>query len=194
VAYSDRKFLTTVFLLLLLAATPASALAGSRTPVATSLAAGHRGDYSWTVKTRQHPGLGLCLSIAISHHHGPFSYDRSTFRDCSPTSALTRSTSPLLAGGTHLDGAGNSKMTVFAILVAPGARRVLLTVSDTPKTAKVIPGLQSLPPGSNRVGGLRVAVVAIPGSHCVERLATESASGRALWQGVPAAHSCAGVE
>jgi hypothetical protein len=85
-------------------------------------------------------------------------------------------------------------MTVFAILVAPSTSRVLLTVSDGSKSARVSTDVQPLALEANRAGGLRFAVVVIPGGHCVESLAAQSASGKALWQGIPAAHHCAGVE
>ena len=193
-AASDRRSLATAFFLLLALAAPPLALAGSSSPAPEPLAAGHRGSYSWTVKASRLSGPRPCVSVAIAHHHGPFSYDRSRFRDCALTApGLTRSAPPLLVGGTHLGGAEAPRMTVFGVLAAAGTRRVRVTVSDGIEAANLSARLQPIALRASRAmgsTGLRFAVIALPGRHCVERLATESAIGRALWQGSPEEHGC----
>jgi hypothetical protein len=103
---------------------------------------------------------------------------------------LTRSTAPLLAGGTHLGGAEGSRMTVFGILAATGARRVRVTVSDGREAESVGARLRPIARRAGRAKNLRFAFIALPGRRCVERLATASGIGKALWQGTPGEHGC----
>ena len=74
-------------------------------------------------------------------------------------------------------------MTVFGILAAGNARRVRATVSDDPGAVHVSTRLAPVAPAADRTLGLRFAAIALPGSHCIERLATENAVGEALWRG-----------
>lgn len=74
-------------------------------------------------------------------------------------------------------------MTVFGILAPAGARRVRVTVSDGPEEASLSTGLEPIQLRADRARALRFAAIAFPGRRCVERLVTESASGRVLWQG-----------
>ena len=183
-AASARRSLATAVLSLLFAC-PSLALAGSSSPApAAPLATGQLGTYSWSVEASHLGGSRPCVIVAITHHHGPFSYDRSKFRDCVPSATgLARSTPPLVAGGVHLGGADGSRMTVFGVLAAGDARKVRVTVSDDPGRPTSAPACS--PSRRRRVGthDLRFAAIALPGSHCVERLATENAVGKALWRG-----------
>jgi hypothetical protein len=186
VAASDRRSLATALLLLLALAAPPLAGASSSSPTPAPLAAGQRGSYSWTLKASRLAGPRPCLSVAITHHHGPFSYDRSRFRECVLSSpGLSRSAQPLLVGGTHLGAAASPRMTVFGVLAAPGTRRVRITVSDGLKAASLSARLKPISLRASRAKHLRFALLALPGRHCVERLATASAIGKALWQGTP---------
>jgi hypothetical protein len=184
VAARARRSLATAVLTLLFAC-PSLALAGSSSPPAPApLAAGRLGTYSWTVEASRLAGSRPCVVVAITHHHGPFSYDRSKFRDCVPGSTgFARSTPPLVVGGVHQSGADGSRMTVFGILAPGNARKVRATVSDDPGAAHVNTRLEPVAPTADRTLGLRFAAIALPGSHCVERVATENAVGRALWRG-----------
>jgi hypothetical protein len=130
------------------------------------------------------------VSVAITHRHGPFSYDRSRFHECVVTSpGLTRSTSsPLLVGGTHLGGADG--MTVFGVLASAAARKVRATLSDGLEAARVSTRLAPVALRADRARDLRFAVIVLPGRHCVELLATEGVLGKALWQGTPSELDC----
>jgi hypothetical protein len=155
------------------------------------LDAGQRGNYSWSVKASRLAGSWPCVSVAITHRHGPLSYDRSRFHECvigSP--GLTRSTPPLLVGGIHLGGDG-SRMTVYGVLASPGTRTVRATLSDGLEVARVSTRLTPVALRANRAGDLRFAVIVLPGRHCVERLAAVGPQGKALWEGVPRDHACA---
>ena len=180
----------TAAVLLLLFACPPLALAGSSSPAPAPLATGQLGTYSWRVEASRLGGSRPCVIVAITHHHGPFSYDRSKFRDCVPGSTgLARSTPPLVVGGVHLGGA-DGRMTVFGVLAAGDARKVRVTVSDDPGAVHVSTRLEPVASAAGRNLHLRFATIALPGSHCVERLATENAVGKALWRGA-AGDDCA---
>jgi hypothetical protein len=131
------------------------------------------------------------VSVAITHRHGRFSYDRSKFRDCVVDSpGLTRSAAPLLVGGTHLGGADGLRMTVFGVLAAAGTRQVRVTVSDGLDDTHVSARLEPIALRASRATDLRFAAIALPGRHCVERLATKSALGKTLWQSTPGERDC----
>jgi hypothetical protein len=130
------------------------------------------------------------VSVAITHRHGPFSYDRSRFHECVIGSrGLSRSTSPLLVGGVHLGGDG-SRMTVYGVLAAAGTRKVRATLSGGLEAARISTRLAPVALRASRAGELRFAVIVAPGRHCVEHLATESQLGKILWQGMPSEHDC----
>jgi hypothetical protein len=195
VAASDRRPLATALLLLLALAAPPLAGASSSSPTPAPLAAGQRGSYSWTLKASRLAGPWPCLSVAITHHHGPFSYDRSRFRECVLSSpGLSRSAQPLLVGGTHLGAGASPRMTVFGVLAAPGTRRVRVTVSDGLEAASLSARLKPISLRVGRAKDLRFALLALPGRHCVERLAIASAIGKALWQGSPGEYDCGYAE
>jgi hypothetical protein len=194
VAPSDRKLSAAATLILLVLAAPTLALAGPSSPTPVPLASGKRGSYSWSVNATRLAGSSPCLSVAITHHHGPFSYDGSGFSDCVHGSpGLRPSTAPLLVGGSHLGGADGSKMTVLGILAAAGTRRVRVTVSDGVGAVPVTAHLEAIALRSNRARRLRFAVIALPGRHCIERLATKSV-GRTLWRGAPTQNVCGDPE
>jgi hypothetical protein len=131
------------------------------------------------------------VSVAITHRHGLFSYDRSRFHECVIAPAgLTRASSPLLVGGIHLGGDG-SRMTVYGILASAGTRKVRATLAGGVEAAPVSARLTPVAPRASRAGDLRFAVIVLPGRHCVERLAALGPHGKALWQGTPTDHACA---
>jgi hypothetical protein len=190
VAASDPRSLASALLFLLVLVCPSLAFAGSPSPAPTPLGAGQRGSYSWSVTASRLVGPRPCVSVAITHRHGLFSYDRSRFHECSTTSGLRRSTPPLLVGGIHLGGDG-SRMTVYGILASAGTRKVRATLADGLEAARVSARLTPIALRANRAADLRFAVIVLPGRHCVERLATEGSRGRVLWQGTPTDHACA---
>jgi hypothetical protein len=81
-------------------------------------------------------------------------------------------------------------MTVFGILAAVGTRKVRLIVSDETEDLSLAAPLVRVRSGSAGVGDLRIGALAIPGAHCVERLAARDASGKLLWRGPPDNHGC----
>jgi hypothetical protein len=181
----------TPLLALLALACPALAFADSSSPAMMRFAGGHRGSYSWSVRGSRLAGSSPCVSVAITHRHGPFSYDRSRFHGCAVAPAgLSRSTEPLLVGGIHLGGDG-SKLSVYALLASAGTREVSATFSDGLRAARVSTRLTPVGLRASRAGNLRFSVIVLPGRHCVERLAAKSPHGRVLWQGTPIDNACA---
>lgn len=192
-AASDLRSLATALLALLVLVCPSLALAASPSPAPMPLGAGQRGSYAWSVKASRLVGPRPCVSVAITHRHGPFSFDRSRFHECAGAPpGLTRSAPPLLVGGIHLGGDG-SRMTVYGILASAATRTVRATLSDGLEEARVSARLTpvALRARANRARGLRFAAIVLPGRHCVERLAAEGPRGRVLWQGTPTDHACA---
>jgi hypothetical protein len=190
VAAGDRRSFATSLLVLLVLTYPSLALANSSSPAPTPLATGQRGSYSWSVKAGRLAGSRPCVSVAITHRHGPFSYDRSRFHECVIASPGLTGSTPLMVGGIHLGGDG-SKMTVYAILASARTRKVHATLSDGLEAARVSTRLEPVALRADRARGLRFAVIVLPGRHCVERLAAIGPDGKALWQGVPTDHACA---
>jgi hypothetical protein len=189
VGSNGKAFVSGLLALLALAVPPPASAAPGADWV--RLDAGRESSYSWSVEAGEEAaGSGApstCLRVAITHRHGRFSYDRSRFRDCG--GAPGRSRPPLLVGGTHLGDAGEPRMTVFGILAPARARAVRVSVSDGAHSESVAVRLSTIQP-SEGISGMRFAVVALRGAHCVERLATSGPSGRALWEGPPAEHGC----
>jgi hypothetical protein len=193
VAASDLRSLATALLAVLALICPSLALADSPSPAPTPLSAGQLGSYSWSVKASSLIGTKPCLSVAVTHRHGLFNYDRSRFHECAvASSGRTRSTPPppLLVGGIHLGGDGSS-MTVYGVLASAGTRKVRVTLSDGPEEARVSTRLRPLAVKADRARTLSFAVIVLAGRHCVERLAAVGAGGTVLWQGTPTDHACA---
>jgi hypothetical protein len=189
-AAADRRSFATALLVLLALVCPSFAFAGARSPAPTTLAAGHQGSYSWSVKASRLTGSRPCVNVAITHRHGPFSYDRSRFHECVLASpGLKRTAPPLVVGGTHLGGDG-SRMTVFGVLAAPGARTVRATVPHGVDAARVSTRLEPVAFPTSRALGLRFGLIVLPGTQCPERLVTEDARGKVLWQGTPSEPDC----
>jgi hypothetical protein len=82
-------------------------------------------------------------------------------------------------------------MTVFGILASGGTREVRATLSGGFEAARVSARLEPVSLRADRARNLRFAVIALPGRHCVERLAALGPHGKPLWQGIPTDHACA---
>jgi hypothetical protein len=81
-------------------------------------------------------------------------------------------------------------MTVIGFVSLAAARRVHVAFSDGIEASARFRRLS--PSAANAVGstGLRYAVLAVPGAHCIERLATHDVAGGILWGGAPEGRSC----
>ncbi len=181
-----RTTLASAALLLILLSFDAGAYGAPPPGTAGAAMSGRGGEYSWTVSAsrgaagpqRSRP----CMRVSITHHHGAFSYARSRFRGCLTAAAIRgRSAAPLLVGGTHLANPGDPSMSVFAVLASQSARRVRISSPDLPEGGGVTAALLPLGNSPFGLGGMRLALIAIPGVHCVERVSLRGAGPESLW-------------
>lgn len=190
-----RTVLASAALLALLLSVDAAAFGSPAAHSPAAVTSGQGGEYSWEVSaTRGASGPQRsrpCLQISITHHHGDFSYDRSKFRGCviAPAS-LSGSAAPLLVGGTHLGNPGDPSMSVFAVLASPTARRVRISSEDLSDGGSLTAPLLPVPQTPGGLGDLRLALIAVPGVHCIERVAVEGAGHAARWASFPQEDDC----
>jgi hypothetical protein len=119
--------------------------------------------------------------VAASWRSGPLEFHRSTYLECGPKVALSRTGPPLIASAAQPSSEAPVKMSAVGMIFAPAARRVRLTLpggqTETLRLRKFDPaqadGVQ-LPP-------FRYAAFAIRAEWCAERLVSLSASGAVLW-------------
>jgi hypothetical protein len=165
-----------------------------------AVASGKVGDYQWSVKLRRPangPGADqagarrTCLLVGATWPVGRYSFSRVKARQCSGGSGrLVASEPPLIAAGAQPSDGGSAKVTAVGMLVGPKARRVRVTLANgSEKTIH----LQRLSRGSSRLAGLgalRYTAFVIHGSWCAERLVTEDAAGRTLWDSGIDGYAC----
>ena len=174
------------------AATPADAGAW------LGLARGGVGAFHWTVEAKSPDGPAggggqgtrPCLLVGTTWRLGPYSYRRSQSRQCAGAEGLSASEAPLVARGVQPGSGGPAKLTAVGMIFAPSARRLRVTLAggDT-RTIHLV----KLDPARARSVGLapfRYAAFATHGEWCAERLVTESAGGRVLWDSGTDAYVC----
>lgn len=159
---------------------------------------GRVADYLWEVKTMRRQGSGgqagaqrPCLLVGTTWELGPFNYRRSRFRACTgPAGRLTAAEAPLVATSVQPSSGTTVDMTAVGMIFAPTVRRVQVTLSDgSIQTVH----LQQLKPGQARSAHLdrfEFAAFAFRGLWCAERMVSESATGRVLWDSGTDAFSC----
>jgi hypothetical protein len=146
------------------------------------LAAEDRGSYQWSVKASASAAAKRpCLLVAASWRSGPLESHRSTYRECAPTAALSRTGPPLIASAAQPSAGASVKMSAIGMIFPPAARRVRITLVGG-RTESV--PLRSFEPAHARrieLPPFRYAAFAIRGEWCAERLVSLSASGAVLW-------------
>jgi hypothetical protein len=181
-------------------------LAGQGTAAAAApspwigLDSGRMGGFQWSVKAK-HPGgragagqLGAqrpCLLVGSMWQLGPYNFRRNKYRTCSePTGRLAASEPPLIATSVQPTSATAGEMTAVGMLFAPAAARVRVTF--TGGTSETIPLDQMTPTQAQaaRLGRFHYAAFAVRGLWCPERLSTQDASGRTLWDSGPEPYTC----
>ena len=187
-----------VALLAALAAAPSSA----GTPDSESgvgLGDGKLGDYVWSIKAKRPEGPAgagpkgakrPCLVVGTTWQSGQFDVHRSKYRQCADDAGLTSSGPPLLASGMQPSTGAAAEMTAVGMIFAPAARRVSITLDGGER--ETIP-LQILNPAQAGVAGLRrfrYAAFAVRGTWCAERLVSQDASGRPLWDSGLGTYTC----
>ena len=166
-----------------LAATPAVAQApDSGTWV--GLAGGRMGDVRWSVKVARQPDSARrpCLMVGTKRERGRFDYEGSKYRGCvERTERLAATESPLIVTGAQASAGLKVSLTAVGMVASPAARRIQVTYDDGREATILLrepsPNLEH----EARLVHFRYAAFAVPGTWSVERLVTENASGRTLW-------------
>jgi hypothetical protein len=173
--------LAALAVLALAAAVPAAAQPEDESPW-VGLAAGRMGDVLWSVKVSKPMASRPCLQVGTKWMLNRFDYQRSRYQGCIDASThLTATAAPLVVSGGQASSTTSVKLTAVGMIFAAPARRVEITLDDG--TQMTVP-LQSLSPSQQRragVGRIRYAAFAVRGSWSLERLVSQSGSGRTLW-------------
>jgi hypothetical protein len=188
-------------LLLPLLATVAMASASSPSAHETiGLGGGRLGEYLWNVEAMRQdggPASGLgaaqspCLLVGTKWQVGPLNFRRSRNRECAGATDLTAAGPPLTAAGAQPSTGGHPRLTAVGMIFAPAARRVRVVLGGG---RSMMIGLRAPSPAQAHEAGLerfRYAAFAVHGAWCVERMVSESASGRVLWDSGVDAYACA---
>jgi hypothetical protein len=159
---------------------------------------GRVGDYLWEVKAKRRQGSAgragaerPCLLVGTTWELGPFNYRRSRFRACTgPGGRLTASEAPLIATGVQPSSGTSVDMTAVGMIFAPAVRRVQVTLSDGRQQAIPLLKLKPSQARSARLDRFEFAAFAFRGLWCAERMVSESATGKILWDSGTDAFSC----
>jgi hypothetical protein len=163
------------------------------------LAAGHVGDYGWTVEAKRPSGPAgagqqgarrPCLLVGTVWQTSPYSFLRSRNRQCVGATGLSATDPPLVADGVQPSSGANARITVVGMIFPPAARRLRVTLPDGSRRTI---HLDRLTPRKARRAGLepfRYAAFAARGEWCAERLVSENAAGRVLWDSGTDGYAC----
>ncbi len=186
-----RRLLSTIILsaLLAVAAVPAAGSPSKPTPW-VRLAQGRMGDVLWSVKlARPAAGVGSgptrrpCLRVGTKWELNRYDYQRSNYQGCAdPSTRLSATAAPLVVSGAQASSRMRVKLTAVGMVVASAARKVRVTFDDG--SQMTIP-LQELSSEQKEKAGrlpIRYAAFAVRGTWSVQRLETQSGSGRTLWE------------
>lgn len=159
---------------------------------------GRLGDYLWEVKAkRQVEGGGSegaqrpCLMVGTTWELSPFNYRRSRYRACAgATGHLTAADPPLIATGVQPSSGEAVDMTAVGMIFAPAARRVRITLSGGRQQTVQLHKFSPTQARSARLNRFEYAAFAVRGLWCAERIVSESASGKVLWDSGTDGFSC----
>jgi len=151
------------------------------------LDSGRVGDYQWSVKARQRP----CLLVGTSQQVGPYSYRKSKYRACAGSSTrLATSEPPLIAASMQPTSASDAEITAVGILVAPAARRVRIILPSGNWATIRLQKPTTAQASASMLGRFRYAAFAVRGSWCPERIVSQDAAGRTLWDSGDDGYHC----
>ena len=151
------------------------------------LDSGRVGDYQWSVKARQRP----CLLVGTSQQVGPYSYRKSKYRACAgSTTHLATSEPPLIAASMQPTSAATAEITAVGMIVAPTARRVRITLSNGQRATIPLEKPTTAQASASMLGRFRYAAFAVRGSWCPERIVSQDAAGRTLWDSGTDSYRC----
>lgn len=162
---------------------------------------GRQGDYLWSVKARrsggpaeagaQRDGREPCLLVGTKWMRSRFSYGRSRYRQCADApGTLAASEAPLVASGVVPSSGPQTRLTAVGMIFSSKVRRVQITYMGGNSTTIAANRFSADQSHDSELGGLRYAAFSVRGPWCPERMASISASGRTLWEGVPEQRPC----
>jgi hypothetical protein len=186
------------FSLLLLCCAQAASAAPA-TDTWTGLDKGRVGEYQWEVNAKRKPGTGQegvqqpCVQVGTTWELGPFNYRRSKYRACaSAAGSLTASDPPLVATSVQPSSGESVQMTAIGMMFAPAARVVRISLSDGRQETIHLHRLSRSQATAARLSRFEYAAFAIRGLWCAERMVSQSASGKTLWDSGTDGFSCEG--
>jgi hypothetical protein len=180
----------------MLAAFVVLALSGARSaPALTPSGAwvgldnGRVGDYLWEVKAMRRQGSSgnagaqrPCLMVGTTWELSPFNYRRSRFRACTgPAGRLVAGEAPLIATGVQPSSGSKVDMTAVGMIFAPAVRRVQVTLSDGRLQTIDLRKLSAGQARNAKLNRFEYTAFAFRGLWCAERMVSESATGKTLW-------------
>jgi hypothetical protein len=154
----------------------------------TGLDKGRVGDYQWEVNAKRKPGAGEegaqqpCVQVGTTWELGPFNYRRSKYRACAgATGILTAADPPLVATSVQPSSGKSVQMTAVGMILAPAARVVRITLSDGRQETVHLHRLSHTQATTARLSRFEYAAFAIRGLWCAERMISQSATGKTLY-------------
>ncbi len=182
--------------LLVLSAVPSAPAAHLRGDW-TELDEGRVGAYLWEVNAKRRTGVGVggarrpCVQVGTTWELGPFNYRRSRSRSCTgPKGNLAASDSPLIATGVQPSSGNRVKMTAVGMIFGTGVQRVRITLSSGRQEMLRVHKLTRRQARSAKLKRFGYAAFAIRGLWCAERIVSQSAAGRTLWDSGTDAFRC----
>jgi hypothetical protein len=159
---------------------------------------GRVGDYLWEVKAKRQAGSSgregakqPCVMVGTTWELGPFNYRRSRYRACAGAEgSLTAADPPLLATGVQPSSGETVKMTAVGMIFAPAVRQVQITLSDGRQQTIRLHRFSATQANAARLSRFEYAAFAIRGLWCAERMISQSATGRTLWDRGPDGFPC----
>jgi hypothetical protein len=144
------------------------------------------GDVQWSVKVARPAGSSAarrpCLQVGTKRERSRFEYERSQYQGCVDRSThLAATQSPLIVTGAQATAGMKVSLTAVGMVASPAARRVQVTYEDGRQATIRLQDPSSAQRQEAGLAHFRYAAFAIPGTWSVQRVVTESASGRTLW-------------
>jgi hypothetical protein len=160
---------------------------------------GQVGPYSWSVganraaqgRASDARSQNPCLQVGALLRTGPLSYLRQRYRACAPTSGRPRATQPpVIANATQPSNGGPARMSAVGMLVPASVQRLEVTLADGVGRAVPLRDLSRRQARATSLPGYRYAAFVVRGDWCAERMLTEAAGGRTLWDSGPREFPC----
>jgi hypothetical protein len=191
-----RRTIAVAAALVVLSAAVAQASATERGQ-SVDLAGGRLGNYEWSVRV-QRPAGGApaaqrpCLSVSALWRRGRFDYRRTRFRQCAEASGrLAAADGPLVASAGQPSDRSSARITAVGMLFAPSVARVKITLAGGNTRTVRLDKLTSSQAQAAGLRPVRYAAFVVHGNWCAERLVSENAAGKTLWDSGVDEYTCA---